>query len=93
MTTIDPTKRMIEFIDSAEADSYAIKASLCYAPAMVGNDRQLTADSVRDKLTELYQLFGKLDDHQPIATDVPDLDDVDWLQIADHLIIPTPWDR
>ena len=84
MTTNNPTQRMIEFIDSPEAEEYAGKAQLPYAPALVPRDRQAVADKIQQLISELYTLF---DDDQPIKRDVPDLDTVDWGQLADHLTI------
>jgi hypothetical protein len=91
-TTIDPTERMIAFVDSAEAEEYATKAQLRLAPALAkGRTPQAVANQVFDMVTELYDLFESTGDTQPITRDVPNLDTVDWDQLADHLTNNKTW--
>ncbi len=85
-TSTNPTDRMLEFFDSEEAEEYATKAQLRYAPVMAGNNHQAVAEKLREMVAELYELFGPQNGY-PITSDVPDLATVDWDQLADHVII------
>ena len=89
MTADDPTARMIVFFGSCEAEHYAAKLQLRFAPlaAEDGRTRNGVARQVRKQVQELYQLFDQVGETFPITTDVPDLDTVDWGQLADLVTI------
>ena len=89
MTSQDKTDRMIEFFGSEEAEEYAAKAQLRFAPVFVvdEHDRQAVGAKLREQVDELYELFDETGDDQEIVVDVPDLDLVDWVQLADLVIL------
>ena len=97
MTTTNPTERMIEFFGSCEAEHYAAKLQLQFAPiaAEDGRTREGVARQVRKQVAQLYDLFAEVGEHFPILDDVPDLDVVDWGQLADLVTIDkdTRWNR
>lgn len=88
-TTINPTDRMIEFFGSCEAEHYAAKLQLRFAPIFAedGHTRTGVAQQVRYLVGRLYGLFAEAGDTFPIQQDVPDLDAVDWGQLADLVTI------
>ncbi len=89
MTTINPTDRMIEFFESSEADHCAAKLQLQFAPIFAEDSRTRTGVSrqCRKQIEGLYRLFTEAGDTFPIQTDVPDLNTVDWGQLADLVTI------
>ena len=89
MTTINPTDRMIEFFGSCGAEHYAAKLQLQFAPIFAedGRTRDGVARQVRQQVARLYGLFAEVGEHFPILDDVPELDAVDWGQLADLVTI------
>ena len=89
MTTLNPTGRMIEFFGSGEAEEYAAKLQLRFAPIFAedGHTRTGVAKQCRKQVARLYDMFEESDDDQPIRQDVPDLSLVDWGQLADLITI------
>ena len=93
MTTTDPTERMIEFFESCEAEHYAAKLQLRFAPIFAedGRTREGIGRQCRKQIEKLYRLFDQAGETYPIATDVPNLDAVDWDQLADLVTIDKEW--
>ena len=89
MTTNNPTDRMIEFFGSSEAEHYAAKLQLQFAPIFAedGRTRKGVARQLHKQVARLYGLYAEAGDQFPINHDVPDLDTVDWGQLADLVII------
>ncbi len=89
MTTNNPTDRMIEFFGSSEADHVAAKLQLQFAPLFAedGRTRQGVARQLHKQVARLYGLFAEAGDQFPINRDVPNLDEVDWGQLADLVTI------
>lgn len=77
----DPTERMQRFIRSGEAGDYALKVQLDTGGIFTDSHEE-SAEWLRERTGELYDLFRELKDNQRIMADVPDLDQVDWLAIA-----------
>ncbi|MEL7210846.1 MAG: hypothetical protein AAGK32_21860 [Actinomycetota bacterium] len=76
---------MAVFFGSCEAEHYAAKLQLRFAPLFAedGRTRNGVARQVRKQVEELYQLFHQGGETFPVTADVPDLDAVDWGQLAD----------
>ena len=93
MTTINPTERMIEFFGSSEAEEYAAKLQLRFAPLFTedGRTRNGVARQLQKQVARLYGLFQEVGDEKPITQDVPDLDAVDWGQLADLITMDKEW--
>lgn len=93
MTTNDPTERMIQFFGSCEAEEYAAKLQLRFAPLFTedGRTRDGVARQVHKQVARLYGMFEQAGDDQPIRSDIPDLDIVDWGQLADLITIDKEW--
>ena len=83
-TGVDPTARMLAFIRGGEAEEYALKVQLDTAGIFTDSQEE-SAEWLRRNTGELYGLFRHLNDDQVVMTDVPDLDQVDWLAIARQL--------
>ena len=89
MTSQASTDRMIRFVESDEAEEYAAKLQLRFAPLFTedGRKREAVAVYLRERIGGLYELFNEIGDEQAITRDVPNLDEVDWAQIADLVMI------
>ena len=75
---------MLAFIRGGEAEEYALKVQLDTAGIFTDSQEE-SGEWLCRNTGELYDLFRQLNDDQVVMTDVPDLDQVDWLAIAREL--------
>ncbi|MEM7342393.1 MAG: hypothetical protein AAF467_27385 [Actinomycetota bacterium] len=83
---------MLEFFGSSEAEHYAAKLQLRFAPVFAETrTRDGIGAQLRSQIERLYGLFDEAGEQYPITTDVPDLGEVDWGRVADHVTIDKTW--